>query len=62
MHHEEIRKSGIMETRTRTSLEIPARKRRESSTEKEATAEHTFLLVINLWIFRFEYVKEQNKS
>ncbi|WP_164731720.1 hypothetical protein [Flagellimonas beolgyonensis] len=51
-----------METRIRKSLEIPARKHRGSPTEKETNAEKIFLLVINLWIFRFEYIKEQNKS
>ena len=51
-----------METRIRKSLEIPARKRQGSPTEMETNAEKTFLLVINLWVFRFEYTKEQRKS
>lgn len=50
-----------METRIKKSLEIPAQKRKGPLTKTKATAEKTFLLVINLWIFRFEYVKEQNK-
>ncbi|SNZ01738.1 hypothetical protein [Flagellimonas pacifica] len=48
-----------MQTRIRKSLEIPARKRQGHQTEKESNAEKTFLLVINLWVFRFEYAKEQ---
>ncbi|WP_182859180.1 hypothetical protein [Flagellimonas aequoris] len=51
-----------METRIRKSLEIPARKRQGFPTEMETNAEKTFLLVINLWVFRFEYTKEQRKS
>ncbi|WP_422350883.1 hypothetical protein [Flagellimonas sp.] len=51
-----------METRIRKSLEIPARKHQRHQIEKETNAEKTFLLIINLWIFRFEYSKEQSKS
>jgi len=51
-----------METRIRKSLEIPARKHQSHQTEKETDAEKTFLLIINLWIFRFEYSKEHLKS
>ncbi|MHA7830203.1 MAG: hypothetical protein ACX93O_03830 [Flagellimonas sp.] len=51
-----------METRIRKSLEIPARKRQGHHTEKESNAEKTFLLVINIWLFRFEYSKEMFKS
>jgi hypothetical protein len=51
-----------METRIRKSLEIPARKHQRHQIEKETNAEKTYLLIINLWIFRFEYSKEQSKS
>ncbi|WP_170283946.1 hypothetical protein [Flagellimonas olearia] len=50
-----------METRIRKSLEIPARRHQRPQTQKETNAERTFLLVINLWIFRFEYAKEDYK-
>ncbi|WP_161992006.1 hypothetical protein [Flagellimonas algicola] len=48
-----------METRIRKVLEIPARKRQGQAMERKATADKSFLLVINLGIFRFEYSKEQ---
>ncbi|WP_176712339.1 hypothetical protein [Allomuricauda sp. CP2A] len=51
-----------METRIRKSLEIPARKRQANHTKKESNAEKAFLLVINIWLFRFEYSKELFKS
>ncbi|AEM71512.1 hypothetical protein Murru_2474 [Allomuricauda ruestringensis DSM 13258] len=48
-----------MKTTVKKSLEIPARKHQKETIEKEAPAEKSFLLVINLWIFRFEYRREQ---
>ncbi len=48
-----------MKAIVRKSLEIPARKHQKETIVKEAPAEKSFLLVINLWIFRFEYRKEQ---
>ncbi|MDF0716090.1 hypothetical protein PY092_08035 [Muricauda sp. 334s03] len=51
-----------METRIKKSLEIPAQKRKGHQTETRATAEKTFHMVVNLWIIRFEYTKEQSKT
>jgi hypothetical protein len=48
-----------MKTTVKKSLEIPARKHQKETIEKEAPAEKSFLLLINLWIFRFEYRREQ---
>jgi hypothetical protein len=48
-----------MKTTVKKSLEIPARKHQKETIEKETPAEKSFLLLINLWIFRFEYRREQ---
>ncbi|MBW8201943.1 hypothetical protein [Flagellimonas abyssi] len=48
-----------MKTTVKKSLEIPARKHRTESLAKPKDADKSFFLVINLWIFRFEYRKEQ---
>lgn len=48
-----------MKTTVKKLLEIPARKHQKETIVKEAPAEKSFLLVINLWIFRFEYRREQ---
>lgn len=48
-----------MKTTVKKLLEIPARKHQEESIAKEALAEKSFLLIINLWIFRYEYRREQ---
>ncbi|WP_192938277.1 hypothetical protein [Flagellimonas hadalis] len=51
-----------METRIRKSLEIPARKHQGIQRDDHISAEKSFYLVINLWVFRFEYTKEHSKS
>ncbi len=51
-----------METRIRTSLEIPSQKHQGNEKVEPTTAEKSFHLVINLWVFRFEYTKEHSKS
>lgn len=51
-----------MKTKVRRLLEIPARKHKREAVDKETAAEKSFFLVINLWIFRFEYAKEQSLS
>ncbi|MEJ4087751.1 hypothetical protein [Galbibacter orientalis] len=50
-----------MKTTVKKVLEIPAIKQKKETVVKESPASKTFLLVINLWIFRFEYSKEQSK-
>lgn len=47
-----------MKTRVKQFLEIPARKQQKGSLVKEVHAEKSFLLMINLWIFRYEYRSE----
>tara|TARA_R110000868_G_scaffold71713_2_gene209718 strand:- start:49312 stop:49485 length:174 start_codon:yes stop_codon:yes gene_type:complete len=47
-----------MKTRVKQFLEIPARKQQKGSLAKEVHAEKYFLLMINLWIFRYEYRSE----
>ncbi|MCX2682175.1 hypothetical protein OOZ15_19700 [Galbibacter sp. EGI 63066] len=39
-------------------LEIPARKHKRETIAKEAATDKSYLLVIDLRIFRFEYSKE----
>ena len=58
-----------MKTTVKKSLEIPARKhpRKTSNTSKKVvknknTKEKSFTLVVNLWIFRYEYSKEQTET
>jgi hypothetical protein len=55
-------KSVLMKTKVRRLLEIPARKHKREAIDKETAAEKSYFLVINLWIFRFEYSKEQSLS
>ncbi len=47
-----------METKVRSILEIPARKREKVVADENNKANKSFLLVINFWIFRFEYSKK----
>ena len=51
-----------METRVKRVLEIPARKSQAIKPTKKNVSEKSFYLVINLWIFKFEYSKEQLPS
>jgi len=48
-----------MKTTLKKSLEIPARKHKTESLAKPKDSNKSFFLVINLWIFRFEYRREQ---
>jgi len=48
-----------METTVRKSLEIPARRHPKKTARKKAPVEKSFSLVINLWLFRYEYSKVQ---
>tara|TARA_Y100001933_G_scaffold73471_1_gene74924 strand:+ start:1433 stop:1612 length:180 start_codon:yes stop_codon:yes gene_type:complete len=51
-----------MKAIVRKSLEIPAKKHPKKSVVKKAadpTVDKTFSLIINLWIFRYEYYREQ---
>ncbi len=47
-----------METKVRRILEIPARKREKVVADVNNVAKKSFLLVINFWVFRYEYSKE----
>jgi len=50
-----------MKATVRKSLEIPAKKHPKKSVVKktaDATVDKTFSLVVNLWIFRYEYYRE----
>lgn len=51
-----------METKVRRTLEIPARKREKVVTDENSAANRSFLLVINLWFFRYEYAKETHRK
>ena len=50
-----------METRARVKrvLEIPARKSKSQNTTDQKASDKSFHLVINLWIIKYEYFKEQ---
>ncbi|MCM5664014.1 hypothetical protein [Galbibacter mesophilus] len=48
-----------METKVRKVLEIPARKTGKVAKPTEKPVENSFLLIINLWIFRYVYNREQ---
>lgn len=47
-----------METKVKRILEIPARKHEKGIVNENNKANKSFLLVIDLWLFRFEYSKE----
>ncbi|NDV15751.1 hypothetical protein GO009_06900 [Muricauda sp. TY007] len=52
-----------MKATVRKSLEIPAKKHPKESVIKkvpDTTVDKTFSLVVNLWIFRYEYYREQS--
>ncbi|WP_335965112.1 hypothetical protein [Galbibacter sp. PAP.153] len=51
-----------MKTNVKKVLEIPARSRKRKTGPQRDPACKTFLLIINLWIFRYEYSKEQYPS
>lgn len=51
-----------MKTTVKKLLEIPAGKHLKKSVIKKPGVEKSFSLVINLWIFRYEYSKEQSMS
>ena len=53
-----------METRARVKrvLEIPARKSQAIKTTEQNVSDKSFYLVINLWLFKFEYSKEQHPN
>ncbi|WP_268223901.1 hypothetical protein [Sinomicrobium oceani] len=54
-----------MKATVRKSLEIPAKKHpKESAIKKvpDTTVDKTFSLVVNLWIFRYEYYREQTNA
>lgn len=58
-------KSCIMKATVRKSLEIPAKKHPKQSVVKkapDATVDKTYSLVVNLWIFRYEYYREQTDT
>ena len=58
-------KSCIMKAIVKKSLEIPARKHPKKSVVKktaDATVDKTYSLVVNLWIFRYEYYREQTDT
>jgi hypothetical protein len=48
-----------MKATVRKSLEIPARKHPKKSVVKKPAVEKSFSLVVNLWIFRYEYTREE---
>ncbi|MCK0159029.1 hypothetical protein [Allomuricauda sp. F6463D] len=51
-----------MKAIVKKSLEIPAKKHPKQNTVKkttDTTVDKTFSLVVNLWIFRYEYYREQ---
>lgn len=54
----------IMETRARVKrvLEIPARRSQAIKTSEQNVSDKSFYLVINLWLFKFEYSKEQHPN
>ena len=46
-------------------MEIPAKKHPKKSVVKktaDATVDKTYSLVVNLWIFRYEYYREQTDT
>ena len=47
-----------METKVRRLLEIPARKHEKIIADENNKVNKSFLLIIDLWLFRFEYSKE----
>ncbi|GAA3655109.1 hypothetical protein [Flavivirga jejuensis] len=47
-----------METKVKRILEIPAKKHEKEIVDENNKAKKSFLLVIDLWFFRFEYSKE----
>lgn len=54
-----------MKAIVKKSLEIPAKKHPKQSVVKkstDATVDKTYSLVINLWIFRYEYYREQTDT
>ncbi|MEC3965619.1 hypothetical protein [Flagellimonas halotolerans] len=54
-----------MKAIVKKSLEIPAKKHPKHSVVKkstDATVDKTYSLVINLWIFRYEYYREQTDT
>lgn len=58
-------KSCIMKAIVKKSLEIPAKKHPKKSVVKktaDATVDKTYSLVVNLWIFRYEYYREQTNT
>lgn len=58
-------KSCIMKAIVKKSLEIPAKKHPKKSVVKktaDASVDKTYSLVVNLWIFRYEYYREQTNT
>lgn len=54
-----------MKAIVKKSLEIPAKKHPKQPIVKkspDATVDKTYSLVINLWIFRYEYYREQTDT
>lgn len=54
-----------MKATVKKSLEIPAKKHPKESVIKkvpDTTVDKTFSLVVNLWIFRYEYYREESGS
>ncbi|MBJ6369152.1 MULTISPECIES: hypothetical protein [Snuella] len=48
-----------METRVKRVLEIPARKSQNQESAHPRVSDRSFHLIIDLWIFKFEYSKER---